>query len=71
MSLSSNQLMSFAETHLSPTPPLHSTHPTSDARDLLMLVTETDLQQVLHEQRDPTFVSYATVYAGPSMSDVK
>jgi hypothetical protein len=29
---------------------LHSTHPTSDAVDLLMLATETDLQQVLQQQ---------------------
>jgi hypothetical protein len=47
LSLSRNQLLSFTETQVPPTPPLHSMHLTSDAGDLLTLSAEKDLQQDL------------------------
>jgi hypothetical protein len=68
LSLSSNQLLSFAENQLPPAPPSHSKRPTSDAGDLLTLAANTDDLQALREQ----LISFAaSTHGGQGTSDAK
>jgi hypothetical protein len=59
LSLSSNQLLSFAETDLPPAPSSLSKRPTSDAGDLLSMAADTSLKQVIRDQLLPLLAAPA------------
>jgi hypothetical protein len=69
MSLSSNQVLAFAENQLLPAPSSHSKHPTSDAGDLLIMEAEADLHQVLREQLFPLIAP--PTFSGMGLSNNK